>query len=169
MKTRDITVSVTLDWAPMLAQLDALAGHVRALVEAGGGATLAPSQVWAEGDRCPNPATGAPQSDERAEKVPVEPETENGPQNGARGRIGWLLLYPGDDGRLLVHEAPGGWTDSNRDEYPVWPAEDWPDAEFTPIRILADDEVAVKRDVVRAAEALWPRARAAALEAGEDA
>ena len=110
------------------------------------------------------------------------------PENAVQGRIGWLRLEPGDKRRYLVREVSGGWTRIDTDDrHLVWPAEGWPVAEFTPIRILADDEVAVKRDDLPAAIAAlgavargWSVADAEAarriadrlrraLEAGEDA
>ena len=109
------------------------------------------------------------------------------PENAVQGRIGWLRMGPGNKRRLLTQEVPGGWADADEDGDPLWLAKDWPNAEFTPIRTLADDEVAVKRDDLPAAIAAlgavargWSVADAEAarriadrlrraLEAGEDA
>ena len=250
MKTRDITVSVTLDWAPMLAQLDALAEHVRALVDDQGGddrrrvglpvrdentppastasdtprpggrieatvdghrgvlvwadhpGCIVPGWVWEDRPDCcvadrdvhahrvlpPQAPATAPESDVQPEDVPEDAETENGPENAVQGRIGWLRMRPGDD-RCLMREVPGGgWIRiDTTDDSLVWSAKHLPDAVFTPIRTLADDEVAVKRDDLPAAIAAlgavawgWSVADAEAarriadrlrraLEAGEDA
>lgn len=96
-------------------------------------------------DASPGPAM-APESDAQPEEVSEDPETENGRENAAQGRIGWLRVEPSHEYRHAVREVPGGWSDTDRDEYLVWTAKTWPDAEFTPIRTLADDEVAVKRE-----------------------
>ena len=74
------------------------------------------------------------------------------PENAVQGRIGWLRMRPGDD-RCLMREVPGGgWIRiDTTDDSLVWSAKHLPDAVFTPIHTLADDEVAVKRDVLTAA------------------
>lgn len=47
----------------------------------------------------------------------------------------------------ILREEPSGWTEIDRDYEPyLWTREGCPDVEFEPIRTLADDEVAVKRD-----------------------
>ena len=159
-------------------------GHRGVLVWADHPGCIVPGWVWEDRPDCcvadrdvhahrvlpPQAPATAPESDAQPEDVSEDAETENGPENAVQGRIGWLRMRPGDD-RCLMREVPGGgWIRiDTTDDSLVWSAKHLPDAEFTPIRTLADDEVAVKRDVVRAAEALWPRARAAALEAGEDA
>ena len=107
------------------------------------------------------------------------------PENAAQGRIGWLRMEAGDEHRYLMREVPGGWTDSDRDEYLACRANTWTNAEFTPIPTLAADEVAVQREDLPAAIAAlgavawgWPVADAEAarriadrlrraLEAGE--
>lgn len=97
-------------------------------------------------DASPEPVEAA-ESDAQPEDVSEDPETENGPQNGAQGRIGWLRMGPDDDCRYLMREVPGGWTRIDTDDEDlVWSAKTWSNAEFTPIRTLADDEVAVKRE-----------------------
>lgn len=77
-----------------------------------------------------------------------------------RVKIGWLRMLPSDEHRHLMREVPSGWTEIDRDYEPyLWPREGCPDVEFEPIRTLADDEVAVKRGVVKAAEALAAQKR----------
>lgn len=77
-----------------------------------------------------------------------DPESENGRENGA-GRIGWLRVRPDYEFRCLAQEVPGGWTGIDDADDLLWTAKKWPNAEFTPIRTLAADEVAVKRSDLR--------------------
>lgn len=95
------------------------------------------------------------------EHEPVTPE----PESAALGRIGWLRLTPRGKSRLLTREVPDGWTCTD-DADTTWLAKKWPDAEFTPIHILADDEVAVKRDVLDRVMERLERARLSAMEDG---
>ena len=115
------------------------------------------------GENTPPASQNGPQDARSADSGTDAPPE---PQNGAQGRIGWLRMGPGNKRRLLTQEVPGGWTDADEDGDPLWLAEDWPDAEFTPIRTLADDEVAVKRDHEAAAE---QRGRVAALREAQHA
>lgn len=121
--------------------------------------------------------TSAPLAASDATEASGEGEVAAGRETGAQGRIGWLRVEPDDELRCLVREIPGGWAETDIADDLAWAADDFPDAEFTPIRALAADEVAVKRDDLRAAvnglamEGLdWALVRRLydALNAGED-
>ena len=95
-----------------------------------------------EGENTPPASQNGPQDARSADSGTDGPPE---PENGAQGRIGWLGLRRGSTRRLLAREVEGGWTQDGTDLCD-WSAESHPDAAFTPIRTLADDEVAVKRD-----------------------
>ena len=140
-----VTQEVRVNGTPVLAQrtapaaFDVLAAAIR-------GARKTPDATVSD-ENTPPASQNGPQDARNADSGTGGPPE---PQNGAQGRIGWLRLRRGSTRRFLVREVEGGWTQDGTDLCD-WSAESYPDAEFTPIRTLADDEVAVKRDDVAAA------------------